>query len=108
MNSDSSRRCPATEHDGVDANPVVWAAVDESLREVQSMLDRNRRLIEEVNENQQSRLRHNMVKNVSLIQELNGNIAKVLSLYSDLNSNFSASFQNHHHHSAANVARDKS
>ncbi|XP_014504376.1 protein EARLY FLOWERING 4 [Vigna radiata var. radiata] len=106
MNSDSSRRSPATEYDGVDGDPVVWAAVDESLREVQSMLDRNRRLIEEVNENQQTRLRHNMVKNVSLIQELNGNISKVLSLYSDLNSTFSAAFQNHH--SAANVTPDKS
>ncbi|CAJ1971011.1 unnamed protein product [Sphenostylis stenocarpa] len=103
MNGDFSRRSSATKDDG---DPAVWTAVDESLREVQSMLDRNRRLIEEVNENQQSRLRHNMVKNVSLIQELNGNISKVLSLYSDLNSNFSVAFQ--YHHSAANVARDKS
>ncbi|KAJ1380738.1 Protein EARLY FLOWERING 4 [Sesbania bispinosa] len=62
--------------------------MNKSFRQVQSVLDRNRILIQQVNENQQSRMHDNMVKNVSLIQELNGNINKVVSLYSDLNSSF--------------------
>ncbi|XP_057434243.1 protein EARLY FLOWERING 4 [Lotus japonicus] len=72
-----------------DGDPEAWATMNKSFRQVQSVLDRNRLLIQQVNENQQSRMPDNMVKNVSLIQELNGNISKVVSLYSDLNSNFS-------------------
>ncbi|XP_014495683.1 protein EARLY FLOWERING 4 [Vigna radiata var. radiata] len=71
-----------------DGDPEVWATLNKGFRQVQSVLDRNRQLIQQVNENQQSRMHDNMVKNVSLIQELNGNISKVVSLYSDLNSNF--------------------
>ncbi|TKY56863.1 EARLY FLOWERING 4 [Spatholobus suberectus] len=104
----SNRSSTTTEDDGVDGDPAVWAALNESFRQVQSVLDRNRILIEEVNENQHSRLRDSMVKNVSLIQELNGNISKVVSLYSDLNSNFSTAFQQHSKNPATNVARDRS
>lgn len=71
-------------------DPEVWASFDNSFRQVQSVLDRNRLLIQQVNENQQSRNHDNMVKNVSLIQELNGNISKVAHIYSDLNSNFTS------------------
>ncbi|XP_020205638.1 protein EARLY FLOWERING 4 [Cajanus cajan] len=95
-----------SEDDGEDGgDTAVWGAFSESLREVQSVLDRNRFLIKQVNENQHSRLRDNMLKNVSLIQELNGNISKVLSLYSHINSNFSTAFQQH---PATDAARDKS
>ncbi|KAL2333365.1 hypothetical protein Fmac_014578 [Flemingia macrophylla] len=71
-----------------EGDPEAWAALNKGFRQVQSVLDRNRVLIQQVNENQQSRMADNMVKNVSLIQELNGNISKVVSLYSDLNTNF--------------------
>ena len=74
--------------DAEDCDPEVWATLNKGFRQVQSVLDRNRQLIHQVNENQQSRMHDNMVKNVSLIKELNGNISKVVSLYSDLNSNF--------------------
>lgn len=57
------------------------------------MLDRNRVLIQQVNENHQSKVHDNLVKNVALIQEINGNISKVVSLYSDLSANFSSVFQ---------------
>ncbi|KHN34721.1 Protein EARLY FLOWERING 4 [Glycine soja] len=81
------------ESDGEEAedvgDPEAWATLNKGFRQVQSVLDRNRLLIQQVNENQQSRMHDNMVKNVSLIQELNGNISKVVSLYSDLNTNFS-------------------
>ncbi|KAL4310417.1 hypothetical protein GQ457_01G044240 [Hibiscus cannabinus] len=73
-------------------NPEVWATFDQSFKQVQSVLDRNRALIQQVNDNHQSRIPNNMVKNVALIQELNGNISKVVSLYSDFSSNFSTVF----------------
>ncbi|KAL6126743.1 hypothetical protein ACLB2K_074788 [Fragaria x ananassa] len=65
-----------------------------SFRQVQAVLDRNRALIQQVNDNHQSRIPANMVKNVALIQEINGNISKVVSLYSDLSSDFSSVFRN--------------
>ncbi|KAL2973622.1 hypothetical protein AAZX31_14G057400 [Glycine max] len=65
MDGDSSRRSSTAEDDG---DPAVWEAFNESLSEVPSVLDRNRLLIEQVNENQHSRLRDNMVTNVSLIR----------------------------------------
>ncbi|XP_050210122.1 protein EARLY FLOWERING 4 [Mercurialis annua] len=76
-------------------DPEVLASFNTTFRQVQSVLDRNRSLIQQVNENHQSRIADNMVKNVALIQELNGNISKVVSLYSDLNSNFSNSYHSH-------------
>ncbi|XP_059627978.1 uncharacterized protein LOC132270788 [Cornus florida] len=71
----------------------VWGTFAESFRQVQSILDRNRVLIQQVNENHQSKVHGNMVKNVALIQEINGNISKVVSLYSDLSTNFSGLFR---------------
>ena len=76
----------------VDGDPEVWATFDKSFKQVQSVLDRNRVLIQQVNENHQSKIPDNMVKNVALIQELNGNISKVVSLYSDFSSNFTTMF----------------
>lgn len=93
------RRRPTTtttvdsDNETEEGDPEVWATLNKSFRQVQSVLDRNRHLIQQVNENQQSRMPDNMVKNVSLIQELNGNISKVVSLYSDLNSNFTDACQ---------------
>lgn len=68
----------------------VWRTFTDSFREVQSVLDRNRVLIQQVNENHQSKIHDNMVKNVGLIQEINGNISKVKMLYSELSSSFSS------------------
>lgn len=71
----------------------VWKTFNRSFNQVQSVLDRNRALIQQVNENHQSRIPDNMVKNVALIREINGNISKVVSLYSDFSSNFSTVFR---------------
>ncbi|XP_047328736.1 protein EARLY FLOWERING 4-like [Impatiens glandulifera] len=71
----------------------VWGAFSEKFQQVQSFLDRNRFLIQQVNDNHQSKIQENLVKNVALIQEINSNISKVVSLYSDLSANFSNSFQ---------------
>ncbi|XP_055831186.1 protein ELF4-LIKE 1-like [Solanum dulcamara] len=73
-------------------NSETWNNFSNTFRQVQSVLDRNRLLIQQVNENHQSRTNDNMVQNVGLIQELNGNISKVVSLYSDISTNFSAMF----------------
>lgn len=75
--------------DGCGNNPQAWNAFAESFSEVQTVLDRNRMLIQQANENHQSRIPDNMKKNVAIIQELNGNITKVASIYSDLSMNFS-------------------
>ncbi|KMT18209.1 hypothetical protein BVRB_2g023800 [Beta vulgaris subsp. vulgaris] len=66
-----------------------WNAFADSFSQVQTVLDRNRLLIQQANENHQSRMPDNMVKNVAIIQELNGNITKVASIYADLSTNFS-------------------
>lgn len=81
---------------GVDENDEdqysveAWKTLSEGFREVQSILDRNRALILQVNENHQSKIPDNMVKNVSLIREINCNIARVTSLYSDLSVDFAS------------------
>lgn len=70
-------------------DPEVWTNFNHSFQQVQSVLDRNRVLIQQVNDNHQSKIHDNLVQNVSLINEINGNISKVVSLYSDLSINFS-------------------
>ncbi|XP_073128278.1 protein EARLY FLOWERING 4-like [Henckelia pumila] len=77
---------------GDDGDPEVWAAFTANFSQVQSVLDRNRALIQQVNENHRSKIQYNLVKNVELIQEINGNIAKVVSLYSKLSADFSSLF----------------
>ncbi|XP_060178667.1 protein EARLY FLOWERING 4-like [Lycium barbarum] len=81
-----------TEESVSEGNSEMWNNFSNRFRQVQSVLDRNRLLIQQVNENHQSRTNDNMVQNVGLIQELNGNISKVVSLYSDLSTNFSTIF----------------
>ncbi|OIT04701.1 protein early flowering 4, partial [Nicotiana attenuata] len=66
----------------------MWNSFSNNYRQVQSVLDRNELLIQQVNENHRSRSHDSMVQNVGLIQELNGNISKVASLYSDFNTDF--------------------
>jgi len=67
----------------------AWDTLSKSFKQVQSVLDHNRDLIRQVNANHQSKIPDNLVKNVSLIREINGNISKVMSVYSDLSVNFS-------------------
>ncbi|KAG6792795.1 hypothetical protein POTOM_001954 [Populus tomentosa] len=55
----------------------AWDTLSKSFKQVQSVLDRNRDLIQQVNANHQSKIPDNLVKNVSLIREINGNISKV-------------------------------
>ncbi|KAL6977468.1 hypothetical protein U1Q18_026267 [Sarracenia purpurea var. burkii] len=70
----------------------IWCTFTENLHQVQSVLDQNSSLIQQVNKNHQSLIYGNLVKNVALIQEINGNMSKVVSLYSDLSVDFSRMF----------------
>ncbi|KAF7849664.1 hypothetical protein BT93_L0419 [Corymbia citriodora subsp. variegata] len=78
--------------EALECDPEVWEMFSKNFRQVQTVLDRNRALIRQVNENHQSKSADNMVKNVALIQEINQNISKVVSLYSDLSTDFSTAF----------------
>ncbi|KAK8959741.1 Protein ELF4-LIKE 4 [Platanthera guangdongensis] len=55
---------------------------------VQSILDQNRLLINEINQNHESKVPDNLSRNVGLIKELNNNIRRVVGLYADLSSSF--------------------
>ncbi|KAK8513294.1 hypothetical protein V6N12_052491 [Hibiscus sabdariffa] len=75
--------------EGEECNVVVWDTLRTSFKMAQAVLDRNRELIQKVNENHQSKIPDNLVKNVGLIREINGNISKVIKIYSDLSVNLS-------------------
>ncbi|KAL3649147.1 hypothetical protein CASFOL_005550 [Castilleja foliolosa] len=71
----------------------AWETLTKSFREVQSVLDHNRRLIQQVNDNHRSKTPRNLAMNVELIREINANVSKVVGLYSDLSENFSTVVQ---------------
>lgn len=73
-----------------ECDTEAWETLSKSFKEAQSVLDQNRLLIQQVNENHQSKIPDNLVKNVALIQEINGNISKVSSVYSNLSVNFAS------------------
>ncbi|KAG0489176.1 hypothetical protein HPP92_007987 [Vanilla planifolia] len=50
---------------------------NKSFGQVQSILDQNRLLINEINQNHESKTPDNLCRNVSLIKELNSNIQRV-------------------------------
>ncbi|XP_019167759.1 PREDICTED: protein EARLY FLOWERING 4-like isoform X2 [Ipomoea nil] len=78
------------ENDGKEeeCDAEAWEMLSKCFREVQTALDQNRALIQQVNENQQSKLPDNLAMNPALIREINGNISRVVGLYSDLSVNF--------------------
>ncbi|KAL0458393.1 UNVERIFIED_CONTAM: protein ELF4-LIKE 1 [Sesamum latifolium] len=71
----------------------AWETLSKGFKEVQSVLDHNRRLIQQVNDNHRSKIPSNLAKNVDLIREINSNISKVIGLYSNLSTNFSSIVQ---------------
>ncbi|KAJ6309972.1 hypothetical protein OIU76_014837 [Salix suchowensis] len=72
-----------------ECDAEAWNTLSKSFKQVQSVLDHNSDLIKQVNANHKSKIPDNLVKNVSLIREINGNISKVMSIYSDLSFNVS-------------------
>jgi hypothetical protein len=59
-----------------------------SFVQAQSILDQNRLLINEINQNHESRAPRNLTRNVGLIRELNSNVRRVVGLYADLSASF--------------------
>ncbi|KAI0524818.1 protein ELF4-LIKE 3 [Dendrobium catenatum] len=71
-------------------NKVVQT-FQKSFVQVQSILDQNRVIIHEINQNHESKIPDNLNRNVGLIKELNNNIRRVVDLYADLSSSFTKS-----------------
>lgn len=72
-----------------NGNPVdgkVSQAFQKNFMQVQDILDQNRLLINEINQNHESKIPDNLTRNVGLIRELNNNIRRVVDLYADLSS----------------------
>mmetsp|Transcript_15486 Transcript_15486/g.21372 ORF Transcript_15486/g.21372 Transcript_15486/m.21372 type:complete len:92 (+) Transcript_15486:254-529(+) len=53
---------------------------------VQGILDRNKLLINEINANQEAKCLEGLERNEKLIQELNNNIQQVVELYKELST----------------------
>ncbi|KAI3671660.1 hypothetical protein L1987_87400 [Smallanthus sonchifolius] len=69
----------------------VLQTFQKSFVQVQNLLDQNRLLINEINQNQESKLPTNLTRNVGLIRELNNNVKRVVDLYGDLSTSFTKS-----------------
>ncbi|KAI4355445.1 hypothetical protein L6164_004220 [Bauhinia variegata] len=66
----------------------VLQTFQKNLLQAQDILDQNRLLINEINQNHESKMPDNLSRNVGLIRELNNNIRRVVDLYADLSSTF--------------------
>ncbi|GER56934.1 ELF4-like protein [Striga asiatica] len=69
----------------------IIQSFQKSFVKVQNILDQNRVLINEINQNHESKTSDNLGRNVGLIRELNNNIRRVVDLYSDLSTSFTKS-----------------
>ncbi|XP_020101078.1 protein ELF4-LIKE 4-like [Ananas comosus] len=69
----------------------VIQSFQKNFVQVQSILDQNRLLINEINQNHESRIPNNLSRNVGLIRELNSNIRRVVDLYADLSTSLGRS-----------------
>ncbi|KAI3975867.1 hypothetical protein MKX01_030712 [Papaver californicum] len=78
---------------GVGEENKVLATFQKSFIQVQNILDQNRLLINEINANHESKLPHNLSRNVGLIRELNNNIKRVVLLYDQLSTSFAKSME---------------
>ncbi|KAG6506927.1 hypothetical protein ZIOFF_032260 [Zingiber officinale] len=71
-----------------------------SFLQVQSILDQNRLLINEINQNHNSKTPDDLSRNVGLIRELNNNIRRAVDLYGDLSVSFADSMGGHKRNTA--------
>ncbi|KAE9464551.1 protein ELF4-LIKE 4-like [Rhododendron vialii] len=79
---------------GTQLDGKVLQTFQKSFVQVQDILDQNRLLINEINQNHESKIPDNLSRNVGLIRELNNNIRRVVHLYSDLSTSFTKSMDN--------------
>ncbi|KAK7411874.1 hypothetical protein VNO78_03317 [Psophocarpus tetragonolobus] len=78
---------------GAQIDAKIMQSFQKSFVQVQHIFDQNRLLINEINQNHESKVPDNLSKNVGLIRELNNNIRRVYDLYSDLSSSFTKSME---------------
>ncbi|KAL5770939.1 hypothetical protein ACOSP7_015093 [Xanthoceras sorbifolium] len=78
---------------GAQIDGKILQTFQKSFVQVQDILDQNRLLINEINQNHESKIPDNLSRNVGLIRELNNNIRRVVDLYSDLSSNFTKNIE---------------
>ncbi|GKV24769.1 hypothetical protein SLEP1_g34338 [Rubroshorea leprosula] len=71
----------------------IMQTFQKNFVQVQNILDQNRLLINEINQNHESKMPDNLSRNVGLIKELNNNIRRVVDLYADLSSSFTKSME---------------
>ncbi|KAE8700344.1 Protein ELF4-LIKE 3 [Hibiscus syriacus] len=76
---------------GTQLDDRVLQIFQKSFAQVQNILDHNRLLINEINQNHESKIPNNLSRNVGLIRELNSNIGRVVGLYAELSSSFTKS-----------------
>ncbi|KAL0354485.1 UNVERIFIED_CONTAM: protein ELF4-LIKE 4 [Sesamum radiatum] len=69
---------------GAQIEGKVLQTFQKNFVQVQSILDQNRLLINQINQNHESKIPDNLSRNVGLIRELNNNIRRVVDLYADL------------------------
>ncbi|XP_028804977.1 protein ELF4-LIKE 4-like [Neltuma alba] len=70
----------------VQVDGSIIQAFQKNLLQAQDILDQNRLLINEINQNHLSNMPQNLSRNVGLIKELNNNIRRVVDLYAALSS----------------------
>ncbi|KAL2945133.1 Protein ELF4-LIKE 3 [Bienertia sinuspersici] len=78
---------------GTQIDSKVLQTFQQSFVQVQSILDQNRLLINEINQNHESRIPDKLSRNVGLIRELNNNIRRVVDLYADLSQSLTTSME---------------
>ncbi|KAE9609914.1 hypothetical protein Lal_00006890 [Lupinus albus] len=78
---------------GTQIDNKVAQTFQKSFVQVQNILDQNRVLINEINQNHESKVPDNLSRNVGLIRELNNNIRRVVDLYADLSTSFTKSME---------------
>nr|ACK56119.1 ELF4-like protein [Pinus taeda] len=78
---------------GSQIDGKVLQTFQKSFGQVQSILDQNRLLINEINQNHESKIPDNLSRNVTLIRELNNNISRVVDLYDGLSTSFAKTIE---------------
>lgn len=74
--------------DPADSGVDVRTFASEKFNDVQDLLDHNKVLINEINQNHEERTPEALARNVLLIRELNKNVAKVVTIYKEVSGEF--------------------
>ncbi|KAG8388419.1 hypothetical protein BUALT_Bualt02G0123900 [Buddleja alternifolia] len=93
---------------GTQIESKVTNTFQKNFVQVQNILDQNKLLINEINQNHESKIPVNLSRNVGLIRELNNNIRRVVDLYGDLSNSFAKSMDASSEGESASAAPTKS